>query len=207
MEKTLIKVNKISFGYTGGKQIISDFSYDFKEKHAYVICGENGCGKTTITKLLLGLLHPNMGSIDYMEDSMMSYVPDYNGLYKNLSVRDNVVFRLGIYKKLFKDAEEKYNEWIRKFKLENYTKTLIKDLSLGTQKKVGLLCAMLVQPDIIVLDEPTGGLDVQSQKEIIRMLTEIKDDTMIITVTHDEYYIKNFKSEIISLNRQESDDL
>lgn len=195
----MINVKGISFAYPGEEQIITDFSYEFREKQAYVICGENGCGKTTITKLLAGLLQPDEGIVERTEESIISYVPDYNGLYKNLSLRDNVVFRLGIYSKEFSEVNETYNEWIKKFKLENYTKTLVRDMSLGTQKKVGLLCAMLVKPDIIVLDEPTGGLDIASQKELIVMLNEIRQNTMIITVTHDDYYIKHFNSEMIRL--------
>ena len=199
MNGVLINVDNISFAYPEGHEVISDFSYSFYEKQSYIICGENGCGKTTITRLLLGLLTPDKGKIERKSNIVVSYVPDDNGVYENLSVRDNVLFRLGIYNKKFKDVEEKYNNWVKKFKLSLYAGSLVGDLSLGTKKKVALLCAMLVMPDVIVLDEPTGGLDISAQKELIKMLEMIKNDTVIITVTHDDFYIKNFKSEMIYL--------
>lgn len=199
MKDMMIKADEISFAYPGGEEIISDFSYEFSANKSYIICGENGCGKTTITRLLLGLLKPDSGKIEKSDGAVISYVPDNNGMYENLTLKDNILFRLGIYNKKFKDIEKKYSDWMKKFRLVNYTETLVKDLSLGTKKKVALLCAMLVEPDIIFLDEPTGGLDFGGQKELIKMLNVIKDYTMIITVTHDDYFIKNFESEMIYL--------
>lgn len=189
----------ISFSYEKGKSIIDHFSYNFKKGESYVITGENGKGKTTLLKILLGLVKPDAGSIEKDSASIVGYVPDYNGLYEKLSVVDNVRFRLGINNKSLDDVNDKYTEWMRQYGLLKYENTLVKNLSLGTKKKVGLLCALLLFPDILFLDEPTGGLDDKSKKELFKILKEIRKDRILIAVTHDMDYISSMNSTSIVL--------
>ena len=185
----MIKVENISFSYDKEKIIIDNFSYHFEKGKSYVITGENGKGKTTLIKLLLGLLKPNKGYIECNIDNVVAYVPDYNGLYENLSVIDNVRFRLGINNKSLNSVKSNYDKMVKKYSLERYQNALVKTLSLGTKKKVGLICALLTQPDILFLDEPTSGLDKKSKAELINMLKEQNKDRTIIVVTHDMDYI------------------
>ena len=91
MKDMMIKADEISFAYPGGEEIISDFSYEFSANKSYIICGENGCGKTTITRLLLGLLKPDSGKIEKSDGAVISYVPDNNGMYENLTLKDNIL--------------------------------------------------------------------------------------------------------------------
>lgn len=196
----MFEVENITFAYSKGNKIINNFSYKFELGHSYVICGENGVGKTTLLKLLLGLIKPNTGIIKKDNDYITGYVPDYNGLYENLTLLDNVIFRLGIYNKKYIQVKDMFENWMEAYSLTKYKDSFVKDLSLGTKKKVGLLCACLIMPQILVLDEPTGGLDADSKKELIHMLMQLKrEDTMIITVTHDEYYINAFDNIVIKL--------
>ena len=187
----MLVAKDISFSYEKGKTIIENFSYHFNKGESYVITGENGKGKTTLLKILLGIIKPDTGSVEKDEENIVGYVPDYNGLYEKLSVVDNVRFRLGINNKSLEDVKDKYDEWMRKYGLLNYKDTLVKNLSLGTKKKVGLLCALLLFPDIMFLDEPTGGLDDKSKKELIKILKELKKDMTLIVVTHDADYINS----------------
>ena len=195
----MIHLNNINFSYVKGKEIIKDFSYTFEKDNSYVICGDNGKGKTTLLKLLLGLLKPDSGEVKFDGDFSIGYVPDYNGLYDNLTMFENVIFRLGIYNKSYKEMEDRYIAWRDAYGLEAYEKTLVKALSLGTRKKVGLLCALLTMPQVLVLDEPTGGLDVTSREELINILTQLKKDMMIIAVTHDDQYIQKFQSVLVRM--------
>lgn len=187
----MLVAKDISFSYEKGKTIIENFSYHFNKGESYVITGENGKGKTTLLKILLGIIKPDTGSVEKDEENIVGYVPDYNGLYEKLSVVDNVRFRLGINNKSLEDVKDKYDEWMRKYGLLNYKDTLVKKLSLETKKKVGLLCALLLFPDILFLDEPTGGLDDKSKKELIKILKELKKDMTLIVVTHDADYINS----------------
>ena len=149
--------------------------------------------------MLLGLLKPDSGEVKFDGDFSIGYVPDYNGLYDNLTMFENVIFRLGIYNKSYKEMEDRYIAWRDAYGLEAYEKTLVKALSLGTRKKVGLLCALLTMPQVLVLDEPTGGLDVTSREELINILTQLKKDMMIIAVTHDDQYIQKFQSVLVRM--------
>lgn len=195
----MIKVSNLTFGYVKEKNIIHDFSYEFDEGISYVICGDNGVGKTTLLKLLAGLLKPNSGVIEGIEGLIIGYVPDYNGLYEYLTLMDNVMFRLGIYNIKFEQVKDTFEKWVNAYGLRDCINRDIKELSLGTKKKVGLLCAILTTPNLLILDEPTGGLDITSKDELISMLKEISEDTTIITVTHDEHYIRESGSVIIDM--------
>lgn len=185
----IIKATDITFSYKNDETIVENFSYHFLKGKSYIILGENGKGKTTLLKLLLGLIKPDKGTVELNKEAVVAYVPDYNGLYENLSVIDNVYFRLGINNKSFENIKQKYKELIQRYGLEEYQYSLVKTLSLGTKKKVGIICALILTPDILVLDEPTGGLDDKSKKELINMLKKEKNEMTIIVVTHDKEYI------------------
>ncbi len=195
----MIKLNNISFSYDSKKQIISDFSYEFEDKKLYIIYGENGKGKTTLIKLILGLLKPNTGIIQKDKEYMIGYVPDYNGLYENLTLKDNIIFRLGLYHKEFAKVREKFERWSEAYTLTQYMNAYVHELSLGTKKKAALLCTLLTSPQVLVLDEPTGGLDEKAKEELITILKNLQNEMMIITVTHDEYYIKSLDSTLIRI--------
>lgn len=195
----MIEVDNINFSYVKENNIISNFSYKFSEGNSYVICGDNGVGKTTLLKILLGLLKTNSGTIK-KDNYITGFVPDYNGLYENLTVMDNVIFRLGIYNKKYTQVKDIFENWMESYNLSNYINTYVKNLSLGTKKKVALLCACIIMPQLLILDEPTGGLDLTSKNELVNMLLQLKrEDSIIITVTHDDNFINAFENIVIKL--------
>ncbi len=195
----MIKVNNISYAYNMEKTIISDFSYEFEDRKSYIIYGENGRGKTTLIKLILGLIKPNAGTIQKDKEVTIGYVPDYNGLYENLTLKDNIFFRLGLYNKKFDNVRENFEQWSKAYSLTQYMDVYVRELSLGTKKKAALLCTLLTSPQVLVLDEPTGGLDEKAKEELINILKKLQNEMMIITVTHDEYYIKSLDSTFIRI--------
>ena len=77
--------------------------------------------------------------------------------------------------------------------------TPVKELSLGTQKKAALLCTLLTEPDVLVLDEPTGGLDKKAKQELVEILKTYQDKMTIITVTHDEFYRNALEGQCITI--------
>ncbi len=149
--------------------------------------------------MILGLLKPEEGTVERKNVSVVGYVPDYNGLYDGLTIKDNIFFRLGIYNKKVQAVEDKLQEWSKKYALQKYMDTPVKELSLGTQKKAALLCTLLTEPDVLVLDEPTGGLDKKAKEELVEILKTYQDKMTIITVTHDEFYRDALEGQCITI--------
>lgn len=195
----MISVNKVSFSYDGENNIFENFEFKFYDKQSYVIQGENGRGKTTLLKLLLGLLKPSEGSIEKDIEYRIGYVPDYNGLYENMTVLDNIKFRLGIYGLKYSEEKQNVENAIRRFNVSSFLYQKVKELSLGTQKKIALICALLIKPQLLVLDEPTGGLDRNTKNELIHIINEVSSEMMVISVSHSDEYIKNTNSIIVQL--------
>ena len=137
---SIISLRNLSFGYSKGNVTITNITYDFLEGNLYILQGANGVGKTTLLKLLLGLLKPTSGDIQFPNGLTSSYLPDNNGLYENLTVFQNIKFRLGLYNTRYKDKEEEINQWLQEFELHKIMTKKVGSLSLGTKKKVAIIC-------------------------------------------------------------------
>lgn len=190
----MVEIKNLSFGYNLDERIINDLNYYFKRNNSYIIYGENGCGKTTLIKIILGLIKPDEGEIIKEKGIIISYLPDYNGLYQKMTMKNNIRFRLGLYKIRFENVKEEYERLIRYFNIKKYEYKLVEDLSLGTQKKVAIVAALLVNADLLILDEPTGGLDLESKDKLIQLLNG-QNNKCIISVSHDDDYIKGVSKE------------
>lgn len=196
----MITIENLSFYYKKNKKLFENFSYEFTSDNSYIICGENGTGKTTFLKLILGLLKPTDGKVTVLQKAIIGYVPDYNGLYEKLTVIDNIYFRLGLYEKNIENIEKELTMKLSRFKLTEYRDTKVRELSLGTKKKVSLLCASIIEPDILILDEPSSGLDKYAKKELLKIIeTFKKDGLLLIIVSHDSEFINSFDNTVIEI--------
>lgn len=184
-----MELKNLMFAF-GDHAIIKQVNYKFKSNAIYVIKGMNGSGKTTLVRLLLGLLKPDSGTIENQDVLCKSYLPDSNGLYHSLSVLDNIKFRLGIYHLSYAKMKKEVNALLQTYKLEQYIHMPVSQLSLGSQKKAGLICSCLVNPDLLILDEPSVGLDQESKRELAQLITAMKkEERIIIVVSHDEDFL------------------
>lgn len=185
-----LNIKNLKFSFDKSKSLIACPSFCFEPGNIYALVGPNGSGKTTFLKILLGLLKPTEGEDYGAERETIGFVPDYNGLYDSLSVLENIKFRLSLYKMNYKNEKEKIQQMLTSYNLDGETNKLVKDLSLGMKKKVALICALAVQPSVLILDEPTGGLDSDAQAELAEMLTQfISPSTMVICSTHDQTFL------------------
>lgn len=187
-----ITINQLIFSYNKAVPLIKCSHLSFKPGNIYALVGSNGSGKTTFLKLLLGLLKPSEGTIIGVADSRIAFVPDYNGLYESLSVLENIKFRLSLYNRTYKNEKQNVFELLSKYKLQNEENKLVRDLSLGMKKKVALICAMSVNPSLLILDEPTGGLDADAQNELALMLRQFTDsERIVICTSHDSEFLSS----------------
>jgi len=165
-QNIVANIDNISFSY-GKKLIFKSFSLIIPKGLSLGILGGNGSGKTTLMKLLANLEKPKSGSIKIFDtksiskvQSKIGYMPQQNSLYNDLSVFDNVDFFASMYGIHDKKARSKaIHTTLNTVGLWDRKKDPISILSGGMQRRVSLACALVHQPDFILLDEPTVGLD------------------------------------------------
>ena len=196
----MIKIENLGFKYSRKEPyIFNDLSIAFTRGRIYFVKGENGSGKTTLMKLILGILKPSYGRV-CVEAKLISYLPDYNGLYQYLTVMENIKYRLALYERSFAEKKPEVENLLSKYNLSLHQDKLVKQLSRGMLKKVGLICACIVEPELLVIDEPTEGMDTESRDELLSMMREmIRDDAVVICVTHDQMLLSSQAGIVINL--------
>ncbi|MHC4757442.1 MAG: ABC transporter ATP-binding protein [Planctomycetota bacterium] len=200
--KTIITVNNLT-KYFGDNIILDNISLELKEGHTTVVIGPSGCGKTVLIKHLICLLRPTSGEV-YFKNERIDNMPDYKlnkirthfgflfqggALFDSLSVFENIVFPI---KQNYKVSEDTGIDELVKMKLalvglEGYQDYYPANLSGGQRKRVALARAIALNPDVILYDEPTTGLDpIRSDiiNELILKLSRDLGHTSIV-VTHD----------------------
>ncbi|MCB2307284.1 ATP-binding cassette domain-containing protein [Clostridium estertheticum] len=169
------------------------------------LLGPNGAGKTTLMRMLVGNTTPSKGkvmlddvNIASLKDSYLDkigYLPQHFGYDKNQSVEDFLHY-IGTLKGLNKEIRNKrISELLNEFNLSEVRKKKIDKLSGGMKRRVGICQAMLNNPDILIVDEPTAGLDIEERNKFRKYLTAISKEKIIIVSTHivsDIEFIANF---------------
>ena len=203
--KKAIKVRNIS-KTIGRKKILDNISFDIYEGEIVGLVGKNGAGKSTLLKIMTGLYSYDEGEIYYYNynlktdyEKAMSIVgtlienPD---MYSNLSGKKN----LELFKTMFKGIDEgTIEEIVRIVEMEKYLGKKFKTYSLGMKERLGIASSLINKPKILILDEPTNGLDREGVKNIMKMLKDLKDTTIIIS-SHMLSDIEELCNKIIFIN-------
>ena len=174
------------------KTAVHGINLQIKEGELFALLGTNGAGKTTTIKMLSTLILPTDGEIkieglDIIKDrqkikEILNVSPQETAIASNLSVKENLEFMAGVYQILNK--KEKITELVKMFKLEEVLNQKAKTLSGGWQRKVSIAIALINEPKILFLDEPTLGLDVIARKELWSVIEKLKGKITIILTTH-----------------------
>jgi len=196
----MIELNNVKFYYQKNNIVFSNLNYTFEKGNIYFLTGENGVGKTTIAKLILGILNPISGSIDKKDINQTGYLPDFNGLYPQLTVLENIKYRMALYNQNYQEHKDMVESALRQYKIYKYLNTDVSSLSLGTEKKVAILCVAMIPCELLILDEPTGGLDKSSRLEALKMVVELRNENRIVLcITHDQDLLRSGKGIILSM--------
>ncbi len=171
-------------------EAVKDVSFSVDKGQILIILGPNGAGKSTVIKSISGLLkYSGDISIDNLENKTLeakrifSYVPEMPSLYELLTVKEHVDFIAKAYG--IKDYENRAEVLFERFDLLDKKDKLGKELSKGMQQKVSLICGLITEPKLILLDEPMMGLDPKAIKELKSVFLELKErGTSIIISTH-----------------------
>ena len=186
-----IETNKLTKKFKE-KTAVNEINLKINEGELFALLGTNGAGKTTTIKMLSTLILPTEGEIkilglDILKDrqkikEILNVSPQETAIAPNLSVKENLEFMAGVYQ--IPDKEEKIDELVKLFKLEEVLKQKAKTLSGGWQRKVSIAIALINEPKILFLDEPTLGLDVIARKELWNVIERLKGKITIILTTH-----------------------
>lgn len=173
---------------------VDHVSLTIKEGEIFGLLGVNGAGKTTLIRMLSCLSKPTSGDAQIMDLSLtkdsakikeiINISPQETAVAGNLSVRENLEFIASLYYKDKKVIKEKAESLIEKFNLGEVAKKRAKLLSGGMQRRLSIAMALVSDPKILFLDEPTLGLDVIARKELWNIIKELKKSITIILTTH-----------------------
>lgn len=182
--KNILEIKNVS-KKIGKKQILKDITLEVKQGEIFGFVGPNGAGKTTLIKTMLGLYKQDSGSITIngfnikteFEKAMenIGAIIENPEMYDYLSGKDN----LKIYKMIGNVSDEALEEIIKTVKLENRINNKVKTYSLGMRQRLGLAQALISNPKLLILDEPTNGLDPIGIKELRELLKKISKEKNI----------------------------
>lgn len=200
----MIEVNKIHKKF-GKNEVLKGIDLNIDQKGVFAVLGPNGSGKTTLIKCILGMVLPNEGTIKVDGESIarnweyrrkIDYLPQIANFPTNLTVEE--LFKMIKDLRNRKDAD--VTPYVTRFGLDQYLDKKLGNLSGGTKQKVNLVLAFVFDSPIIILDEPTTGLDPVALIILKEMINEEKEKGKIILVTsHIMNFVEDISDEIVFL--------
>lgn len=195
-KQPIIQLHHISAAYDK-KQVLEDINLTVYDKDFLGVIGPNGGGKTTLMKIILGLLSPTRGDIHFFQNGIetsaisMGYLPQYSSIDKKfpISVYDVVLSGLNRQKSLFRrfspQQHEQVQHTITRMGLDGLEKRAIGQLSGGQLQRALLGRALVSNPQVVILDEPNTYIDKRFEAQLYKLLEEINQHCAIILVSHD----------------------
>lgn len=200
-----IEVNNISKSY-GAQKALDNISFTVKKGEIVGFLGPNGAGKSTLMKILTTYIAADEGSaavngfdVDTQSKAVqqsIGYLPEHNPLYLDLYVREYLAFNADVYKV----AKSRIEEVIQLTGLSNESHKKIGQLSKGFRQRVGLANALLHNPDVLILDEPTTGLDPNQLVEIRNVIKNVGRDKTVFLSTHIMQEVEAICDRVIIIN-------
>lgn len=189
-----IEIKDLSVQFRNGTVAINHINMNIN-KGIYGLLGENGAGKTTLMRVLTTILKPTGGQIklsgiELKEEnyeklqSLIGYLPQELGLYPNLSVRESLEYMGGLAGVSKAECKKQIDYYLEKTSLTDHQKKKNRQLSGGMKRRVGLVQALLHDPQILIVDEPTTGLDPEERIRIRNLLVDFSKDRIVLFSTH-----------------------
>ena len=199
----VVSVEDLNVAY-GNHQVISDLSFTVNEGDFMVVIGENGVGKTTLVRALLGLLKPRSGEIDIPASTKIGYVPQFRNIDEEypLSIRDFVSLNSGkgIVPWLSKKERARVDRMIRMTDLTAIADRPLGLASGGKKQRAYLAQALLQSPQLLILDESTASLDNEMKYELLDLVTRFQqDDLSVMFITHDWDLARHFGTRFLQM--------
>lgn len=190
---TAIEISNLRKDF-GAKTAVNNLNLSISEGIIFSFLGVNGAGKTTTIRMLTGLTKPTSGDAKVLGHSILTDLeevkkignlsPQETSVAPNLTVRENLEFIAGIYGYPKEEVKKKADEMIERFELGEVVNSKAKTLSGGWQRRVSIAMALITDPKVLYLDEPTLGLDVLARRELWKVIEALRGKVTVILTTH-----------------------
>jgi zinc transport system ATP-binding protein len=203
----VISVNNLQVNY-GQINALKHVNFDIMKKEFIGIIGPNGGGKTTLVKTILGLVKSVGGEISIQKGEVVGYVPQLTTFDRDFPITVKEVILLGHLPKQirlgFKFPEHETSHALsvmKRLRIDGLANQQIGTLSGGQMQRVLVARALMNHPTILILDEPTAGVDEESKHEIYKMLNELNESMTIMMITHDTIDLFQYLDRVIYINK------
>ena len=212
MNTPIVEINNVAFAYNGDT-VLRDVSFDIRNGDFIAMIGPNGGGKTTLLKLILGLLKPDRGAIRVMGQSARKASPSIGYVPQDVNI--NRRFPITAMDVVLMGKLDPGKRWARKtasnrqealaaldrLDMASYADKRIGELSGGQRQRVFIARALVTQPKLLLLDEPTASIDTRGQAEFYTLLKELNSEITILVVSHDLLVISRFVKSVACVNQ------
>jgi len=214
--ETVIKVSGLYKSF-GPKKVLEDFNLELKKGENLVVLGRSGSGKSVLIKCIIGLMKPDKGAITVLGNDIsqlghegmdhirarVGFLFQSNALYDSMTIRENLEFpmRRHLSNLNSEQVEQKIMETLNNVGLANTVDLMPSELSGGMQKRIALARTLILNPEIILYDEPTTGLDPITGREISKLMVDVQNkyQASSIIISHDMKCVKITGDRIIVL--------
>lgn len=192
----LLQGRGLSFAYEGAA-VLEEIDITLNRQEIVTLVGPNGAGKSTLAKLVIGVLKPKQGSISRPKDITVGYVPQH------LRLDPTMPITVGRFVALGNPARDRGRHALERLKVEHLAKRQMRELSGGQQQRVLLARALSRDPDLLVLDEPGQGLDLEGQGELSQILAEQRDrKSAVLMISHDLSLVLSCTDRVLCIDRK-----
>jgi len=217
-DKTIVNLSSVSFQYVDGKTVLEDINFGLEKGDFLGIVGPNGSGKSTLMRIILGLLSPTRGTVElfgqplakfrdwpkigYVSQQVAHGVGGFPATIKEV-VTSGLVGKVGLFRRITKAHESKVLEVIERVGLAHKMNDRISNLSGGQLQRVFIARALVADPQLLILDEPTVGVDQESIEQFYNLLQDLKEEqgmTMVI-VSHDVSVMTRWVNKVACLHK------
>jgi zinc transport system ATP-binding protein len=215
MKQTIVEIRDVSFAYNG-ETVLEDVNLDIQQGDFVAMIGPNGGGKTTLLKLMLGLLNPAKGVIRVMGQPTLQAAPNLGYVPQDVHIHRN--FPITALDVVLMGKLERKKRWTRirkpaanrrealaaleRMEMAALAEKRIGELSGGQRQRVFIARALVTRPKLLLLDEPTASIDTKGQAEFFAMLKDLNKDVTILVVSHDLLAVSRYVQSVACVNKQ-----
>jgi ABC-2 type transport system ATP-binding protein len=204
MDMPTVELDHISKSF-GPVRAVDDVSFSVEKGEIFGLLGPNGAGKTTSIRVLLDIFKPDSGEVAILggpiseeKKNRIGYMPEERGLYQDIKLERCLVYLASLKGLSQSEAHRRIGEYLERFDLAAYRNKKVKELSKGMQQKAQIIATLLHQPDLLIIDEPFGGLDpinTQMVKDLLR--EQHQKGVTILMCTHQMHQVEELCERLV----------